>query len=101
MGGSRRSSPIRILVTSTHDLSGVNAQASDVSFLISYAASLPDTDMTRLAAMGFSWGGLADLFAASRDKRIKALVSLDGSEHYSPAWLEHPALFILNRCRFL
>ena len=69
---------------STHDLSGVDAQASDVSFLIGYAASLPDTNMTRVAAMGFSWGGLADLFAASRDNRIKALVSLDGSERYFP-----------------
>jgi len=73
---------------STHDLSGVNAQASDVSFLIGYAASLPDTDMTKIAAMGFSWGGLADLFAASRDPRIKALVSLDGSERYFPGLVE-------------
>jgi predicted dienelactone hydrolase len=69
---------------STHDLAGVNAQASDVSFLIGYAASLPNTDMTKVAAMGFSWGGLADLFAASGDNRIKALVSLDGSERYFP-----------------
>ncbi|NYF89013.1 dienelactone hydrolase family protein [Tunturiibacter empetritectus] len=73
---------------STHDLSGVNAQASDVSFLIEYAASLPDTDMTGVAAIGFSWGGLADLFAASRDNRIKALVSLDGSERYFPGLVE-------------
>ena len=73
---------------STHDLSGVNAQASDVSFLIGYAASLPDTDMTKVAAMGFSWGGLADLFAASSDNRIKALVSLDGSERYFPGLVE-------------
>jgi pimeloyl-ACP methyl ester carboxylesterase len=69
---------------STHDLSGVNAPASDVSFLISYAASLPNADMTKVAAMGFSWGGLANLFAASKDNRIKALVSLDGSERYFP-----------------
>ncbi|WP_157467392.1 dienelactone hydrolase family protein [Edaphobacter aggregans] len=61
---------------STHDLSGVNAQASDVSFLIGYAASLPNTDMMKVAAIGFSWGGLADLFAASRDNRIKALVGV-------------------------
>jgi hypothetical protein len=73
---------------STHDLSGVNAQASDASFLIGYAASLPTTDMTEVAAMGFSWGGLADLFAASRDNRIKALVSLDGSERYFPGLVE-------------
>jgi pimeloyl-ACP methyl ester carboxylesterase len=73
---------------STHDLSGVSAQASDVSLLIGYASSLPNTDMTKVAAMGFSWGGLADLFAASRDNRIKALVSLDGSERYFPGLVE-------------
>lgn len=69
---------------STHDLPGINAQAQDVSFLITYAASLPDTDMSEVAAMGFSWGGLADLFAASGDSRVKALISLDGSERYFP-----------------
>ena len=73
---------------STHDLSGVNAQASDVSFLVEYAASLPDTDMTKVAVMGFSWGGLANLFAASRANRIKALVSLDGSERYFPGLVQ-------------
>ena len=73
---------------STHDLSGANAQASDISFLIGYATSLPDTDMSNVAAMGFSWGGLADVFAASRDSRIQALVSLDGSERYFPGLVE-------------
>jgi dienelactone hydrolase len=73
---------------STHDLSGVNAQASDVSFLIGYAGSLPNTNMAEVVAMGFSWGGLADLFAASRDNRIKALVSFDGSERYFPGLVE-------------
>jgi pimeloyl-ACP methyl ester carboxylesterase len=69
---------------STHDLAGVDAQARDVSFLITHAGTLPDTDMTKVAAIGFSWGGLSNLFAASRDERIKALVSLDGSERYFP-----------------
>jgi pimeloyl-ACP methyl ester carboxylesterase len=73
---------------STHDLSGVSAQASDVSFLIGFAASVPNADMTRTAAMGFSWGGLADVYAASKDDRIKALVSLDGSERYFPGLVE-------------
>ncbi|RRA49313.1 dienelactone hydrolase family protein [Acidipila sp. EB88] len=69
---------------STPDLAGVKAQAQDVEFLVNYAASLPDTDMTKVAALGFSWGGLSNLFAASADPRIKALVSLDGSERYFP-----------------
>ena len=34
--------------------------------------------------MDYSWGGTAASFAAGRDKRILALVSLDGSLFYSP-----------------
>lgn len=73
---------------STHDLEGAEAQADDVSFLISFAQSLPDTDMTRVAAVGFSWGCLADLLAAARDHRITALASIDGSERYFPGFVK-------------
>lgn len=73
---------------STHDLAGVEAQAHDVSFLLTYAATLPNADMTKVAAIGFSWGGLSNVFAAARDKRIKALISLDGSERYFPGLVQ-------------
>ena len=69
---------------STHDVTGTNAQARDISFLIDYAASLPDADLSRVAAVGFSWGGLANLFAAAKDSRIHALVAMDGSQRYYP-----------------
>jgi pimeloyl-ACP methyl ester carboxylesterase len=69
----------------TTDLSGLNAQASDISFLIAYARTLPNTDVAKVAVAGFSWGGLANLFAAARDNRIGALVCLDGSVRYWPA----------------
>ena len=69
---------------STHDLAGVDAQARDIGFLVGYAQSLPDADAAHLAVMGFSWGGLANLFAAATDNRIKALVDLDGSIRYWP-----------------
>lgn len=68
----------------TVDLAGANAQAQDILFLIDFANSLPNADSSRIAAVGYSWGGMAALFAASRDRRIKALVSLDGSFRYSP-----------------
>lgn len=68
----------------TSDVAGVNEQAQDVSFLIGYAQTLPDTDMSAVAAAGFSWGGLSTLFAAARDNRIDALVALDGSSRYFP-----------------
>jgi len=68
----------------TSDLSGINAQAGDISFLIGYARSLPDADMSEVAVGGFSWGGISNLFAASRDSRIDALFALDGSMRYFP-----------------
>ncbi|MBE1160911.1 dienelactone hydrolase family protein [Dyella acidiphila] len=87
----------------TIDLAGANTQAGDISYLIGYAQSLPDTDMSKIAVAGYSWGGLAALFAAARDNRIDALVSLDGSLRYFPALVkqsgdvqpEHMALPLL------
>jgi len=66
------------------DLAGANAEAHDISFLIDFAATLPNSEMTEVAAIGYSWGAMAALFASARDKRIDALVSLDGSFRYSP-----------------
>ncbi len=68
----------------TDDLVGINAQARDISFLISYAKSLSDTDFSEVAVVSWSWGGISSLFAAARDPRIDALVSLDGSMRYYP-----------------
>lgn len=68
----------------TLDVAGANTQASDISFLIGYAQTLANTDMSEVAVAGFSWGGISELFAAARDPRIKALVALDGSMRYFP-----------------
>ena len=68
----------------TADLVGINAQARDISFLIGYAQSLADTDMSKIAVGGFSWGGVSNLFAAARDNRIDALFAWDGSMRYYP-----------------
>jgi tetratricopeptide (TPR) repeat protein len=68
----------------TGDVAGINAQAADIGFLIGYAKTLPQADLSRIAVAGFSWGGISNLFAAARDARVKALVSLDGSARYFP-----------------
>jgi dienelactone hydrolase/predicted negative regulator of RcsB-dependent stress response len=68
----------------TDDVAGANAQAADISFLIGYARTLADADVSQVAVVGYSWGGIANLFAAARDNRIKALVALDGSMRYFP-----------------
>jgi dienelactone hydrolase len=69
--------------TMTVDLVGANAEARDMSFLIDFAKTLPNTEISEVAAMGYSWGGMAALFEAARDKRVRALISLDGSFRYS------------------
>ena len=68
----------------TDDLDGINAQARDISFLITYAKTLPDADISEVAVVSWSWGGTSSLFAAARDPRIDALVSMDGSMRYYP-----------------
>jgi hypothetical protein len=72
----------------TIDLEGVEAQAADISYLIGYAATLPQADTGKVAAMGWSWGGLANVFAAAKDGRIRALVSLDGSLRGFPNFVD-------------
>lgn len=73
------------------DLAHAEAQAADIRFLVDYAASLPHADMQRVSAMGFSFGGLANVLAAAKDRRIKALVSLDGSVRYMNRLMEQAA----------
>jgi len=70
--------------TMTLDMPGVATQAADISFLISYARTLPNAAESSVAVLGDSWGGLANVFAAARDSRVGALVSLDGSIRYAP-----------------
>jgi len=72
----------------TDDVEGLKSQARDITFLIDYARSQPNANMEAVAAIGYSWGGLANIYAATQDRRIKALVSLDGSIRYyvSVAW---------------
>jgi dienelactone hydrolase len=93
----------------TEDLEGLEAQAGDIAFLIGQAHGMPQADMSRIAVVGFSWGGMANVLAAARDDRIRALVSLDGAvrkytqyvdggkdaaKYVSPARLAVPMLFV-------
>ncbi|MDB5792221.1 MAG: Beta-lactamase [Massilia sp.] len=82
-------------------------QAADIRFLIDYARTLPQADMTRVAAAGFSWGGLSNVLSATKDERIKALVCIDGAVRYinsimvqakyaQPGKLKTPLLFLAH-----
>lgn len=80
------------LGTNTHEVDDsvvdIDTEARDISFLVSYARTLPYADATGTAVMGWSWGGIANLFAASRDHRISALVAFDGSMRYYPGFVK-------------
>ena len=87
------------------DLMHAELQAADIRFLIDYARTLPQADMTRVAAAGFSWGGLSNILAAAKDERIKALVCIDGAVRYynsimtqaryaDPGQLKTPLLYL-------
>ena len=75
----------------TPDYEGVDAQARDISFLIGFATTLPNTDTAHIAVAGYSWGGISNFFAAARDSRIDALVMLDGSVRYFPKLVKDTA----------
>jgi dienelactone hydrolase len=66
----------------TADGGGMETQARDMEFLMNYARTLPSADSTRIAVMGFSWGGISNVLIAMRNSTPKALVSLDGSIAY-------------------
>lgn len=61
------------------DREGAETQARDIGFLVSYAHTLPFADTAHIAAAGWSWGGMTNLFAAAADNRISAVISLDGT----------------------
>jgi dienelactone hydrolase len=81
----------------TDDLEGVETQVGDIQYLIAFAHSLPQADTDRLAVMGYSWGGLANVMAAAKDSRIDALVSLDGSVRSYPDVIEQSRFLTADR----
>jgi len=60
----------------------IETQARDIEFLIGEATSLTNADSDKLSVIGFSFGGISNVLAQMRNKRIKALVCLDGSIKY-------------------
>jgi dienelactone hydrolase len=68
----------------TPDLEGIETQVGDIEFLIGYLQKVPEADSSRIAVVGYSWGGISNVFARIKDDRISAVVSLDGTIRYAP-----------------
>ena len=71
----------------------METQARDLEFLIAEALKYPEADATKIAAMGFSFGGLSAVLALMRNDRIKAFASLDGTERYQEDVLKTSPFF--------
>jgi dienelactone hydrolase len=61
------------------DDAGLETMTRDVETVIAHLGREPNVDLARVAAAGFSFGGAAALEAASRNRRIGAVVGLDPS----------------------
>ncbi len=84
---------------------GLEAAARDMEFLIAQAKQFVGADLSRLAVMGWSWGGLAALLVQMRNPNVDAVLSLDGSiathedkiratAFFSPQRVRVPAMFM-------
>ena len=75
----------------------METQARDVEFLIKEVGKYPMANYNRIAVIGFSFGGFANVIAQMRNENIKAIVSLDGTERYQYALLKKSPFFDLNK----
>jgi dienelactone hydrolase len=64
------------------DRTSLEAQARDIEFLAGYGRGLPATAGKPVGVVGHSWGGLTNVVAASRNRVVDAVVTLDGSVRY-------------------
>src|SRR5574341_1039713 len=89
---------------------GVETQLRDLEFIIAFARDLPYVDRDKLAAIGFSFGGLPIAVLAMRNTDVDALISLDSaigftqslsllmqSPYYDPAKIRIPLVHFMTR----
>lgn len=75
----------------------METQSRDVEFLLKEIHRYKNIDLGNVALMGFSFGGLSNVITVMKNPKIKALVSLDGTERYRYDVMEKSAYFDLNK----
>jgi dienelactone hydrolase len=78
---------------SNNNAKEMETQARDVEFLMKEAGKFPTADYDKIAIMGFSFGGLANIIVQNRNDNLKAIVSLDGTERYQYELLNQSSFF--------
>ncbi|MDT7831725.1 prolyl oligopeptidase family serine peptidase [Flavobacteriaceae bacterium S356] len=75
----------------------METQSRDVAFLLKEIYTYKNIDNTKIALMGFSFGGISNALTAMKNKNISAIVSLDGTERYNYKVLSKSPYFNLNK----
>lgn len=75
----------------------METQSRDIALLLKEVYRYKNMDSEKIALMGFSFGGLANVITAMKNKNIKAVISLDGTERYNYTVLENSPYFSLNQ----
>ncbi|MEX0290050.1 MAG: alpha/beta hydrolase [Flavobacteriaceae bacterium] len=75
----------------------METQSRDVEFLLKEIHRYKNVDLDKIALMGFSFGGLSNAITVMKNKSIKALVSLDGTERYNYSVLAKSPYFDLDK----
>ncbi len=74
----------------------METQARDVELLIKKVSKFSTANSNKIAIIGFSFGGLSNVIAQTRNDKINAVVSLDGTERYQYKLLEKSPFFEPN-----
>lgn len=81
ISGPSRGTEIRWLEgETTRDM---EIQSRDIEFLMKEISKYKNIDIDRIALMGFSFGWLSATITVMKNKKVRAIVSLDGTERYN------------------
>lgn len=60
-------------------------QVNDAAFALKHLQNDPQIDFSRIALVGYSWGGVSDAVLATELNHVRCMISFDGSEfhHYN------------------
>ncbi|MEM9928541.1 MAG: prolyl oligopeptidase family serine peptidase [Bacteroidota bacterium] len=75
----------------------LETQSRDVEFLLREIRKYENVDEKNIALAGFSYGGMANIVTAMKNRTIAAVVSLDGTERYSYEVLAKSPFFDLDK----
>lgn len=76
---------------------GLEAQTRDLEFLLGKLHQMSNVNTKKIGTIGFSFGGLSNVLLQMRNKRIKAIVSLDGTIRYNYKALKEHASANIDR----